>query len=247
MDPTGQVWLPGLPPPRCHRVADECLSKLCRAFRETCPAPTVHQLPLKSDDLSLACLLLASEWGSQSPPATSAALSACLDTAAGRFWGDLLPWQLALELCQHSPPSTDSLEKLTCNLDHDSSSIRLWMFDLAWCVSDKLNHVEATARLLKDVADTLGYWGSALGLCRSLFPSDEAFWATADEFQAGGFADQYQKRMSHARERGPGIFQLRFLRRELRLRRLIGQTALALTPEELKPVENAAAQQGTLL
>lgn len=184
-------------------------------------------------------MLLAAEWGNHSLESTSGELAACLDTVIGRFWGDLLPWRLALESCRHNPRGVSGLDELIANLDHHNSCTRLWMFDLAWCVRDRLNPVEATVRLLKDVADTIAYWDSALGLCRSLIPAGEAFWAMADHFQPKSFAEQYQDRMNLARKEGLSMFERRFELLELRLRRLIGQSALGLTPEEINIVNDA--------
>jgi hypothetical protein len=227
------------PSPTRTRVADVCLRTLCRNFLDACPPPTVSPMPAELDDLSLACLLLAVEWGNRAPDTTSADLAACLDKAAGGFWGDRLPWCLALDFCRHNPRGVSGLEDLATNLDHHNSSIRFWMFKLAWCVRPRLDAVEATARLWKDVADTLGYWDSALGLCRSLFPNDEEFWAVADNFQPEDYAEQYRDRLTLTRKEGLPIFEQRFLRLELRLRRLIDQTALALTPEEVKTTQDS--------
>jgi hypothetical protein len=238
-DPMGQVLRPGVLSPICTRIADVCLRKLCRKFLDQCPPPTVRPMPSELDDLSLACLLLGVEWGNSAPEKTSADLAACLDKVAGRFWGDLLPWQLALEFCRHNPTGIYDLQTLTSNLDHHNSSIRLWMFDLAWCVRGRLNPVEATARLLQNVAATLGYWDSALGLCRSLVATDEEFWGMADKFHPKDFAEQYQDRIKLARKDGLPVFQQRFERMELRLRRLVCQGALALTPDEIKTLEGA--------
>jgi hypothetical protein len=88
------------------------------------------------------------------------------------------------------------------------------------------------------VADTLGFWDSALGLCRSLFSNDEEFWAAADKFQPEDLADQYRDRLTLARKQGLPIFEQRFLRLELRLRRLIDETALAFTPEEVQTAQD---------
>ena len=237
IDPKEQVWLPGVPSPTCTRVADVCLRNLCRKFLDACPPPNVRPLPSELDALSLACLLLAVEWGYHSPETPSADLGAWLDKVSGRFWGDLLPWRLGLEFCRYNPRGVSGLEDLTANLDHHNSCIRLWMFDMGWCVRTKLNPVEASVRLLKDAADTLGYWDSALGLCRSLFTTDEVFWAMADNFQPEDFADQYRDRMALARKEGLANFEQRFLRKELRLRRLIDQSALGLTAEEINIAE----------
>src|SRR5438094_218524 len=96
VDELGQVWLPGVPSPEAVRVADTCLQQLCRTFHE-CPKLTNRPLSFELDVLSLATLLLTVEWGDRSPQATSDCLSACLTQISDRFWGDLLPWQLALE------------------------------------------------------------------------------------------------------------------------------------------------------
>jgi len=240
VDEKGQLWLPGVPAPYCYRVADVCLRRLCRMFYDKCPLATVVTLPYELDDLSLACVLVAVEWGSYSPEATTVELAGCLDKVAGRFWGDLLPWRLALQFC-NNPRGVFGLEELTANLDHHNSNIRLWMFELAWCVRDKINPVEATVRILKNVADTLSHWDSALGLCRALYPTDEAFWAMADGFQPQqDSADQYRNRMDFVRKQGLAVFLQRFERLELRLRRLISQSALGLTQEEITLIEAAS-------
>ena len=236
-DPTGQRWLPSMPSPICARVADVCLHKFCREFLDKCPLPTVSSLSIELDDLSLACVLLATEWGHRSLDSTSASLQACLDKVHGRFWGDLLPWQLALEFCRYNPSGASGLGNVTCNLDHHNSSIRLWMFDLAWCVRDRLNREKAVPRLLKNVANTLGFWDSSLGLCRALFPSDEAFLLAAEEFEADTFSIQFRDRLESARKEGLATFQSRFERKELRLRRQICQIALAVTPDEMQTIE----------
>lgn len=218
-------------PPEYNRVADECLNKLCQTFCEQCPPTTELPLPSKLDDISLACLLIAEEWGSQLPETTTNVLGACLAKVAGRFWGDRLPWQLALQCCQHNPRGAFSLESLTDNLSHSNSNVRLWMFDLAWCVQKRLDPVEASVLLLKNVADTLGYWDSSLGLCRTLFSTDDEFFGFADNFQPEDFAGQYEARLKLAREKGLAIFQQRFARMELRLNQIINETAAGIMDE----------------
>lgn len=113
------------------------------------------------------------------------------------------------------------------------------MFDIGWCVRQSLNPGEAVPRLLKNVADTLGHWDASLGLCRSLFPTDEAFWQTAIEYQPADLADQYRERMELTHKEGLRFFQRHFEWRELRVRQLINQFTLGLTKEEIKIVKVA--------
>jgi len=163
------------------RVADVCLGKLTRAFLEHYPAAEIKPLTTELNDVALACLLIAAEWGGAGDT-TRFALAECLERAANRFWGDRLVWELAIDLCRpHSLPML-SLDKLTANLDHQLSNMRTWMFDLGWCVRHKLNPVEAGVRLRKNVVDTLVGREASLGLYRSLFSSDEEFWHDADAF-----------------------------------------------------------------
>ena len=185
--------------------------------------------------------MLASEYGERAPAATVDELAACLEKVSGRFWGDVLPWQIALALCRNDEFAiADRLEELTANLDHGNSGIRLWMFDVAWCVRDRLNPVEAYLRLLTNVADKLANWDASLGLCRAVLESDELFWKTADEFTPKDFEEQYKTRLALARKEGLVRFQHHFERRELRLRRLICETTLGLAAEEIEDAEGAS-------
>lgn len=256
-------------PPALEFVGDKsfCLRNLCRAFRERCPPLDKSSLPFELDDLSLACLLLAVECDSDSCESALVELAACLDKVAGRSWFNTLPWRLALGICEQnlnpklSPePDQDlpgiawprqcpepylempSLEQLTVNLDHHNSSLRLWMLEIAWCVRDRLNPVEATVRLLKNVADTIAYWDSSLGLCRAIYPTNDAFWTMVDSFKPKDFASQYQLRVVTAREKGLTIFQDHLERMEQRVRGLIRQAALGAPPPESKNSEATQSQ-----
>jgi len=214
--------------PLTNQLVDACLRKLCQTYYEECPPPNVSPLPTQLDDISRACLLLADEWGMVFPTATLDALEDCRDKVVGRYWGRLesMPWRLSLELCHHDKDCESVIEELTTNFSHHNSSARLWTYDLAWIVRHRLNEVEASVRLLKNVADTLGYWDSALGLCSALFPTDEEFFSFADNFRPKAFPDQYQKRLDIVRQRGLAIFQKRFVQLDLRLHRVIGEFAL---------------------
>jgi hypothetical protein len=217
-----------------------CLRELCRAFREQCPPATVHPLPPRFEDISLACLLLTVEFGGDSPKATSVELTACLDKVAGRFWFNTLPWRLALEFCGEEPDGASGLDELVANFDHHSSSLRIWMFEIAWCVRDTLDPLAASKRLLKVVADELGYWPEALGLCHALCPTEDNFEAMADRFHPGDL--KYRQRIDSAKQQGLASCQRHFQEMELRLHRLIRQSALGMPPSETKNAETAQSQ-----
>jgi hypothetical protein len=231
-DTTGQRWLHGIPPPAEHRVADVCLYRLCRQFHAACPPGDGPPLPAELDDLARACLLLAHEHGSRSPDCTTHAMEECLSAVRARFWGDQLPWRLALACCRHNPNGRQGLGELTANLDHHNSSIRLWMLELAWLIRDRLDPDCAVPKLLNNAANTLGHWDAAAGLCRALHRNDDNFWVSADAHEPEDFADQYRQRLKFIRERGLPAFTARFENMELRLRRLIDDAALALPAPE---------------
>jgi hypothetical protein len=64
-------------------------------------------------------LLLAAEWCGCAPATTADELAACVEKMSGCFWGDVLPWQLALVIFRRDEDAVASrLEQLTANLDH---------------------------------------------------------------------------------------------------------------------------------
>jgi len=233
------------PTPTESRIdLQDCLRELCRAFREQCPPATVHPMPSRFEDLSLACLDLAPACGAVSPEAISVELTGCFDKVAGRYWFNTLPWRLALEYCGEDPGGAAGLDELVSNFDHHNSSARIRMFEIAWILGDSLeSHLhEATRRLLKVVADNLGYYEEALGLCRALYPTetDESFWALADGFWPGDL--DYRRRIRSAKQHGLAACQMHFHEMELRLRRLIRQSAVGMPPIETKNVEATQCQ-----
>ena len=227
-DDTGQTWLPGVPPPAEFRIADLCIEHLGREFLAALPQDCGPPLPAESDDLALACLLLAHEHGTRSPDRTTLALESCLAAVSTRFWGDQLPWRVALEFCLHNPNRRTGLNELSANLDHPNSSIRLWMMEIAWLVRERLDPDEAVPKLLGNVANTLGSWDAAAGLCAALHREEGYFWISAEGHEPEDHEEQYQRRLTSIRERGVHAFSARFEHRELRLRRRVDALALTL-------------------
>jgi hypothetical protein len=216
---TGQTWLQGVPPPAEFRVADLCIDHLSRQFLATLPSNHQQPLPADLDDLALACLLVAYEHGNRSPLRTTNALESCLAAVGTRFWGDQLPWRLALEFCLHNPKQRLGVNELSASLDHNNSSIRLWMLKIAWLVRQKLDPDEAVPKLLNNMANTLGNWDASAGLCSALHQEEGYFWISAEGHEPEDYADQYQQRLGFIRERGLPAFTAQFEHLELRLRR----------------------------
>lgn len=232
-DDTGQTWLPGVPPPAEFRIADLCIEHLGREFLAALPQDCGPPLPAESDDLALACLLLAHEHGTRSPDRTTLALESCLAAVSTRFWGDQLPWRVALEFCRHNPSWRHSVGELTANLDHHNSSIRYWMLEIAWLVRDRLEPDQAVPKLLNNVADTLLGWEAAAGLCAALHQDEGLFWISADAHKPQNHPEQYRQRLTDVRERGLPAFSAGLERSELLVRRRVDALALTLPARDL--------------
>lgn len=184
-----------------------------------------------ADILALSCLLLAVEWGAQFTDVAREQMEANRDLAAKRrqpSWIDEFPWKL----CQvsnfiPSPQESATVQELTANLDHHNSSIRCWMIDLGWFTIPWLNPVEATAKLLKNLADTLGGPFMAAGLAKRFFENSDGFFNFARTFTPpNGFEDQYQTRMKYVKEQGILEMQAPFWRKEALCRKKIEQAVL---------------------
>lgn len=166
-----------------------------------------YPLPRRADELALACLLLTVEWGAESTNVARQQMELVRELAATRrdvSWMDALSWRLC-ECANCEPPLCDleAVLELTANLDHHNSSIRQWMMELGWFVADWLNPVEASARLLKNVADTLMGPLMAAGLASRLFEDADSFMAYARDFKPPEtFAEQYGDRRRIVEQQG---------------------------------------------
>jgi len=125
--------------------------------------------------------------------------------------------------------SMSPINFLVENLTHPNSSIRSLILELTWFVRKRIP-LEKTARaLLKNVADTLGYWDRSLGLCSSLFENEEQFWAFSDAFEPPHpFFEQYRDRLKGVHEDRLRQCRYHFIELELKLRQMIDEWALSL-------------------
>ena len=187
-------------------------------------------LPTSMDDLALACLLLAVEFGSGFTASAWEGAEVNRDSA-GDFsrmpWIDQLPWDLCLAATAHDPPDTGPVRSLVENLGHHNSSIRVWVMHVAWMARPWLTPERVAPVLLRNFADTLGGPFEAAALASSLAPDVEGFWDMAERFAPpAGFEEQYRWRLNRLREGGILQSQAPFLSREVRCRKLTGAALL---------------------
>lgn len=195
----------------------------------------VHNpLPRRADELGLACLLLAVEWGSEFTNVAQQMESNRVQAAMRRdvSWMDELSWKLCqCAACEPPLSELDAVQELTANLDHHNSAIRCWMLELGWFTATWLNPVEASVRLLKNLADTLIGPLMAAGLAARLFKDTDSFMAFAHDFQPPAtFEDQYADRLRIVEEQGIISCQAPFWRTEAAELQSALQYCLAYSP-----------------
>lgn len=189
-------------------------------------------LPAAADTCGLACLLLAVEWGREFTSVAFREMEKNLEQVARRrdvTWFDELIWSLCL--CANSAVpfcEQDAVKDLTINLDHQNSSIRCWMMQIAWFVTHWIDPVEAMPSLLKNVADTLVGVTMAAGLAGRIYGDDvDKFMEYARKSNPpANFANQYNDRLGCIEESGIAACQAVFLKLEIGVRKLIEQSSL---------------------
>lgn len=263
-DPT-EDELPRLPPPPImtwEEIEQGCPGQLDLNFPGLIPIPTVaeraflalsrewlaeyetqtatRQLTSHMGDLALACLILSVEWGGEFTDVARKQMEINRVTAAAHdrpSWMNELPWELCQSSYLMSPPQSEAVQELTANLDHHNSSIRSWIMEIGWFVVPWLNPVEATIRLLKNLADTLRGPFMAAGLAARLFDRNDDFLAFAENFirpsrhdedakYQNGMMEQYRSRLKDLKELGIQTVQAPFWETEAICRKEIERAAL---------------------
>ncbi len=225
----GQLYLPGFAPNTT--LAEWAFLVLARQWREEVSAADPDRpLPSSADQLAFSSLFLAVAGGHEFSDAARQQAEANKEVVADRrvAWAEQLPWALA----ESAHPATinervNHVENLTANLDHADSSIRIWMMKLGWIVRSWLDPVEATPRLLKNLADTLAGPDRAAGLAAALAPTEDEFWNLARGFDPpSGFADQYLNRLDQIKKLGVLGVQAPFWKLEAECWKVISDAVL---------------------
>jgi hypothetical protein len=224
-DSAEQLNLPGLV--QKPTVAERAFLVLARRWHDGFAVVDMNHAPPRDvDEVALACVLLAVEWGSDF---TAVARNQCeLNRELGSKrevpWIDCLPWELCEASWAADPRDTGAVETLTANLDHHNSALRGWCMELAWMCRPWLEKLVCTLSLLKNVADTLGGVEVAMGLARGLCSSDEElneFIAAYEHQPPDRFANQFAERIKAFRDVGFFLTQIHHLDLECRCRRMI--------------------------
>ena len=216
--------------PPSSEAAFIALAKEWRAEVES--TPKEQWLSDKASTLALSCLLMAVEGGKGFTAVARREMKRNCEAAESRpqpNWMDSMPWWLCL--AAHLPmPLADepAVRELTDNLDHHNSGIRFWMMTLGWFAAPWINPVDASVRLLRNLANTLGWAYPAAGLAARFFDDKkEAFFAFARGFTSpAGFEDQYKERLDEVERWGILHMQAEFWRTEALCRKEIARAAL---------------------
>ena len=241
------------------RVAESCLLQLTQYYCANCNNQSAEGSWSRSvDEASFACLLICENYASILSDEAINALLSCRKAIPSSnnpdLWLDILPWDLAIDALRSNPgrnenqlefnysgkywvlaPSGMSMSPINFlveNLTHHNSSIRSFVLELTWFVRKRIPFEKTARVLLKNVADTLGYWDWSLGLCSSLFEKEEQFWTFADAFEPPhDFFEQYHDRLKNGHEEKLMQCRYHFIELELKLRQMIDEWALSLRSE----------------
>lgn len=228
----GQLSFPAfIPVPTMAERAFLTLAREWASLAEKTPQGNAD--PRSADERALSCLLLCVERGTEFTEVACQQMESNRKAAATRgqlSWMNELPWKLCQSANLMSPPSERrAVEELTANLDHHNSSIRCWMMEIGWFVVPWLNPVEASVRLLKNLADTLCGPFMAAGLATRFFEKPESFFDFAKTFKPpAGFEAQYQNRLKTVEDSGILEMQADFWQTEAICRQHIERAVLGL-------------------
>jgi len=238
------------------RVAESCLLQLAQYYCANCiKEPGKGSRSRSVDEASFACLLICEGYAHFLSDEAINALLSCRKAIPSSnnpvLWLDILPWDLAIDALRSTPGRTERqlefnysgkywalapsgmsmspVNFLVENLTHPNSSIRSLILELAWFVRKRIPFEKAAKALLKNVADTSGYWDWSLGLCSGLFENEAQFWTFSDAFEPPHpFFEQYRDRLKMVHEDRLSPCRYHFIELELKLRQIIDEWALSL-------------------
>jgi len=221
----------GLSMPTAGEVAFILLARQWNEEFSAIPDDTTP-IPESIDRLALSCLLLNVEWGHEFTGSVREVSEKNREAAAEAYrhlwWETELTWRLCnLSILMDLPSDTKEVMTLTANLNHQISSIRLWMLNIGWIVRPWLDTEETVPILLKNLADALAHSLMSAGLAAALTPTIDEFWSLAREFSPPKeFEDQYRYQLKYVEEYSIQQMQAHFWELETQCRKIISQAVL---------------------
>jgi len=162
------------------------------------------------ETLLLACLMLAVRWGRAFTPLPMKEIA--LNRYTYKPGGSSYEWldQLAWDLCEYALSNEHdrqsqhrTIESLVANLSHGTSSIRIWIVDLAWLFLPEIPLIynrAAVNELLKNLTSALVYWDSSAALASRFFATPGDFFDYASRVAPpSAWEEQYTERLRSLR------------------------------------------------
>lgn len=187
-----EAGLPGQPP--LHALRDEpsraeklflSLSEDWRKGFSSAETDTCIFIDDETEKTLLTCLLLAHKLGSSFTEVAYEEIEENISMAE-RWrcdWIYTLPWQLAMASRLKTPCHSHAIESLAANLNHQNSSIRMWLLQVAWFIRRWMNPETTLDPLLKNVA--MSNFGDAQSwvIAATLFQSEDEFFKAVDSWK----------------------------------------------------------------
>lgn len=215
-----------------YNVAHATLERIVQETVKLCLENKESNLPYRVEQLGFAALYICYNASLPLKDDLDDLLKLCIKTVrkSGSFpQYDCLPWQLCFGSLYGFDYAEGTFEYLIGNFTHESSSVREYVMKLGWIVKSDLNIDDCAQPLLRNVANTLGGWDMAAGLCSKLFDNDDMFLEYAKKMtDFGTFQDQYDSRLESIEELKPYVFCLPHLTMEQQIHELIHSISLEL-------------------
>lgn len=209
-------------------VAERAYLKLVDNYHEGLASLDIDEpwRPLSLREMAYGCLSLAVEYGRN-----------FTDVARQRHYRQRLtgiPWLAATRCREESvealtwllveqamSSNEDAERQLIVGLTAGYSEYRMLNMELAWFTRALLPAETIIPRLLKNVAETLGYWWEAVGLSREFAGTLESWEKHVAEYVPEDLPEQFATRIGLAKEMGPAAATLHFIQTECRVRKQV--------------------------
>jgi hypothetical protein len=134
----------------------------------------------------LACLLLAKKYGSSFTKVAYDEIEQNISLAKKWRceWIYALPWQLAMATQLETPSQSHAIDLLVANLNHQNSTIRMWLLQVTWVLQSWVKRETAFEPLIRNTAGSVFGGDESWVIAATLFESENDFFAEVDRWNA---------------------------------------------------------------